>query len=290
MATRGYVEVTRKGGKGTVHTPRGGNFTGATFDVTVPEGTTKGWYRTQYERGFRGGPSIYGYTLTKVDPAKEAERLRGLNMKAKGYARTGSPGIAGYQPRAEAADSAARVRVEHNENFAKLMDRAAAKEAPPEPKKEPRSSRWIASMAEDEYEKNDDLFTELQDSSYVASKLEELLAEEGLPTELTDALVSALWGTNVEIDMLAFTLGVQAYVDALRAGESYQTAEGYAEKVAREAGNQQSEAHTKIRAAFPFGIEIVPYVPRKHGKKRRKKATRRNNPTPGPSLISKLKF
>lgn len=147
-------------------------------------------------------------------------------------------------------------------------------------------------MAEDEYEKNDDLFTELQDSSYVASKLEELLAEEGLPTELTDALVSTLWEGDVGIDMLAFTLGVQAYVDALRAGESYETAEGYAEKVAGEARSQQSEAHTKIRAAFPFGVKIVPYVPpvRKQGKKRSKKATRQPNPTPGQSLVSKLKF
>lgn len=84
-------------------------------------GKADGWYRTQatYEEDWGSWSVTLG---KKIDPAKEAKRLRALARKGEHKeASTGSPGITGYMHMERMATEAIRVQVQISDYFADLL-------------------------------------------------------------------------------------------------------------------------------------------------------------------------
>lgn len=114
---RAYAKVAN--GRATVYIPATSNR--VPLELERPARFAKaGWYRASvtYEGGWlvdMGKP---------VEPVKEAKRLRRLVEGNTGQARTGSPGIAGYQQMADAATAAKATQRQVSAYFAKLLEDA----------------------------------------------------------------------------------------------------------------------------------------------------------------------
>lgn len=115
VSRRGFALV--RDGKIVARAPatsRKGEVEQVVADPTRPEG----WYRCSltYWRG-----STWSVRLAKkIDPSKEAKRLAEMGNRVAN-ARTGSPGITGYQQREDASRRAAAHRLEESRKLATML-------------------------------------------------------------------------------------------------------------------------------------------------------------------------
>lgn len=115
---RAYALV--KNHAATVHVPATSNRCAMQIERSA-FGKDDGWYRAQatYDEGWGGWSVEIG---KKIDPAKEAVRLRALARKGENKeARTGSPGISGYMHMERMATEAIRIQVQVSDYFADML-------------------------------------------------------------------------------------------------------------------------------------------------------------------------
>jgi len=111
---RSYTHIVD--GVAITHLPRTSNR--CSMEIEHSSDLPIGWYRSQ-------STWDAGWTITigrAVDPSREATRLQRLADQSRyKTARTGSPGITGYQRCADAATAAIKTSVQTNEYFAMLL-------------------------------------------------------------------------------------------------------------------------------------------------------------------------